>query len=219
VPSTRLILRQRALWGCGLGHFSSNYTFYFMLSWLPFYLIRERGYSTSDMAQLAASAYLSNAVAAMVGGWGVDRFIARGGSANVGYKLLMAANHLGAPLCMICIALGPRPLALGCIFIYQVLSGVSSPGVFAISQILAGPAAAGRWVGIQNTLGNLAGIAAPWLTGWMVQESGHFTGAFLLAALVSLLGFVGWVLIVPRLGELRWRRAGREPAIRPTRAG
>lgn len=215
-----MILKQRSLWGAGLGHFSSNYTFYFMLSWLPYYLVRERGFSNLEMTQLATSAYLVNAAFAMGGGWAVDRYIARGGSANFGYKVVMGASHLGAIVCMVCIAVGPRPLALAAIFVYQALCGVSSPGVFAVSQILAGPAATGRWVGVQNTIGNLAGMVAPWLTGFVVDWTGHFTLAFLLAALVGVLGFTGWVFVIPRISELNWEAQGAgRSSIASTRLG
>lgn len=203
-PTLAMILRQRALWGTALGHFATNYTFYFMLSWLPFYLVRERGFSVTEMAQLAGMAYLVNALAAVVGGWTIDRYIARGGSTDVSYKLLMAVAQLGAIGCMLGMALGPRPIALGCIFLYQALCGAQSPAVFAIPQILAGASATGRWVGVQNSLGNLAGILAPLLTGFIVQATRQFTAAFLLAAAVSVLGFVGWVLMIPRLQPLQW---------------
>ena len=220
VATTWMILRQRALWGTGLGHFSSNYTFYFMLSWLPLYLVRERGFSNLEMARLAGSAYLVNAVFAMAGGWAIDRYIARSGSANFGYKLVMGATHLGAIVCMLCMAVGPRPVALASIFVYQALCGVQSPGVFAIPQILAGPAATARWVGIQNTLGNLAGILAPALTGFIVEWTGHFTLAFVFAAAVGVLGFVGWVFMVPPIREINWeaQTAGRS-SMASTRLG
>ncbi len=203
-PTFAVILRQPALWGASLGHFSSNYTFYFMLSWLPFYLIRERGFSTAEMAQLAGSAYLVTAASALGAGWVIDRYVRRGGSTNFAYKSTMAAAHGGAVLCMLGMALGPRPLALACIFVYQALCGASSPGVYAIPQILAGPQATGRWVGIQNSLGNLAGVAAPALTGLIIESTGHFTAAFVLAAFVSLLGLVGWLWMLPQLAQLRW---------------
>jgi len=220
VATTWMILRQRALWGTGLGHFSSNYTFYFMLSWLPLYLVRERGFSNLEMARLAGSAYLVNAVFAMAGGWAIDRYIARSGSANFGYKLVMGATHLGSIACMLCMAVGPRPVALASIFVYQAVCGVQSPGVFAIPQILAGPAATARWVGIQNTLGNLAGILAPALTGFIVEWTGHFTLAFVFAAAVGVLGFVGWVFMVPRIREINWeaQTAGRS-SMASTRLG
>ncbi len=42
-PADRLILRQRGLWGASLGHFAGNYNFYFILAWLPEYLVKARG--------------------------------------------------------------------------------------------------------------------------------------------------------------------------------
>jgi hypothetical protein len=121
---------------------------------------------------------------------------------------------------MLCTALGPRPVALACIFIYQALCGLQSPGVFAVSQILAGPAAAGRWVGVQNTIGNLAGIVTTTLTGFIIDWTGHFTLAFVVAAAIGVLGFVGWVFMIPRIAELNWgaQAAGRS-SIASTRLG
>jgi MFS family permease len=214
-PTLRMILRQPSLWGTSLGLFSSNYVFYFMLSWLPFYLVRERGFSTVEMAQLAGAAYVINALSALGVGWAIDRFIVRGGSANRAYKSVMAAAHLGAVACMLGMALGSRPLALGAMFAYQVLCGASSPGVYAMSQILAGARAAGRWVGIQNSIGNFAGVVAPALTGFIVDSTGRFTAAFILAAAVSMLGLIGWVGMIPKLAELRWGIAAASPAANP----
>jgi MFS family permease len=220
VATLGMILRTRSLWGSGLGHFSSNYTFYFMLSWLPYYLVKERGFSNLEMSQLASSAYLVNAVFAMGGGWAIDRFIARGGSVNFGYKLVMGGTHLGSIACMLCMAAGPRPVALASLFLYEALCGLQSPGVFAIAQILAGPAATGRWVGIQNTIGNLAGIVAPALTGFVIDWTGHFTLAFVFAALVGVVGFAGWVFMIPSIRELNWEaQAMGRSSIASTRLG
>ena len=203
-PSLRAILRQPSLWGTSLGLFSSNYVFYFMLTWLPFYVVRERGFSTDEMARLTGSAFLVNALSALAAGWAIDRSIARYGGANLIYKGTMVAAHVGSVACMLCIALAPAPWALGAIFVYQLLTGISSPGVYAICQILAGPAASGRWVGIQNGIGNLAGVIAPALAGLLRDYTQNFTAAFVLAAAMSLLGLVGWVMMVPKLAPLSW---------------
>jgi MFS family permease len=201
-PTWGMILRQPSLWGTALGLFSSNYVFYFMLSWLPSYLQTERGFSLIGMAWIATSAYMVNAVSAFVTGWAVDRFLARGGSANFGYKSVMAAAHLGSVVCMLAMAVGSPRVALISLFVYQALCGASSPGVYAMCQILAGPRASGRWVGVQNSLGNLSGIVAPWLTGFIIETTGHYTNAFVVAAAVSLLGLIGWIWMVPRLAQL-----------------
>jgi MFS family permease len=203
-PTWGMILRQPSLWGTGLGLFSANYVFYFMLSWLPSYLQTERGFSIVGMASIATSAYIVNAISAFVGGWAIDRFLRRGGSANTGYKFVMAVAHLGYVICMLAMAMGSPKVALISLFIYQALCGASSPGVYAMCQILAGPRASGRWVGIQNSLGSLAGVVAPALTGWIIQETGHYTNAFVAAAAFSVFGLIGWIWMVPPLAELRW---------------
>jgi MFS family permease len=203
-PNLRTILKQPSLWGTVLGLFSSNYTFYFMLTWLPFYLVHERGFSTVEMAKLAGIAYVVNAVSALGTGWIVDRLIAGGRSTNTVYKTVMVLTHAGSVVCMLCMALGSRPWALGAIFAFQMLCGAQSPGVYAIPQILAGPRATGRWVGIQNSLGNFAGIIAPAATGFIINSTHVFTAAFLLAAAVSMLGVIGWWWMLPKLTALRW---------------
>ena len=204
-PTLRTILKQPSLWGTALGLLSSNYVFYFMLTWMPFYLVRVRGFSTVEMAQIAGVAYVINALSAVSAGWVLDRMIGNGRSANTVYKATMALAHVGFVACMVCMAVGSRPLALGAMFIYQVLCGAQSPGVYAVPQILAGPRATGRWVGIQNSVGSFAGIVAPAATGFIVDSTHQFTAAFLLAGAMSMLGLIGWLWMLPTLGQLRWQ--------------
>jgi MFS family permease len=164
------------------------------------------------MASLTGSAYVVSALSSIIAGWAIDRFV-RSGRANLAYKSVMVAAHVGTVGCMLCIAFGGQPWALAGIFVYQILTGASSAGVYAIPQILAGPSASGRWVGIQNCCGTFAGAIAPALTGLLVEETHHFTAAFVTAALVSVAGLVGWVWMVPRLAPLVW--ASRNPASAP----
>ena len=198
-PTFTRILRERGLWGASLGHFSSNYNFYFILAWLPEYLVSVRGFSMQVMAGVAGVAYLINAISALVSGWAIDRWVRAGGSISRTYKGVMALSHVISIAAMAGMVLLPVRGSVACLFAYEVVLGLASPGVFAIPQIMAGPTAAGRWVGVQNTCGNVAGILAPLLTGVLVDATGSFASAFALAALVNVLGVVGWVLILPRI--------------------
>jgi MFS family permease len=205
-PTYWMIWKQRSLWGTGLGLFSSNYVFYFILNWMPEYLERVRGYSADKMTTVGFWAFVTMALSALAAGWAIDRYVRRGGSANFGYKSVMAVAHVGALICMLAMAAGSEMVSIVAMFVYQALCGASSPGVYAMSQILAGPRASGRWVGIQNCVGNLSGSVAPWLTGVMIKETGHFTSAFVVAGMVSLLGLIGWLWMVPTLKELHWEQ-------------
>ncbi len=204
-PTWGMILKQRGLWGTTLGLFSSNYLWYFMLSWLPGYLVKERGFSMHEMEHLGTLGYLINGLSALLMGWGIDRYVARSGTANFGYKLVMVVSHSGSVVCMLAMAMGSQSTALAGMFGFQVLMGACSPGIYAMSQILSGPRAAGRWVGIQNSLGNLSGAISQWVTGVIIDRTGHYTLAFIAAAMVSALGIVGWIGLVPNLVPLKWK--------------
>jgi len=206
-PAFATILRERGLWAAALGHFASNYNWYFCLAWLPAYLIQSRGFSMKSMAGLLGAAYLINAVAGLLGGWACDAWIRSGRSASVIYKLMMAVNHVVSIAAMVGMALLPLQGSVLCLFVYEVVLGLSSPGIYAIPQIMAGPAATGRWVGVQNSCGNIAGIFAPWITGMLVDATHSFDSAFLLAALVNVLGLVAWVWMLPRVAPLPWNRS------------
>jgi MFS-type transporter involved in bile tolerance (Atg22 family) len=76
--------------------------------------------------------------------------------------------------------------------------------VFTIGQTLAGPRAGGRWMGFQNMVGNFSGIAAPIITGMVVDWSGSFAGAFLVAAALSAVGILSWWVVVQKIQAVEW---------------
>ncbi len=206
-PSFAEILGRRALWGASLGHFASNYTYYFIISWLPFYLVKSRGFSLGSMVAIASWAYLLNAMSALAMGWAADRWIRAGRSPTLVYKSIMAANHIAAIACMAGMVMLPAAGSVAALFVFEIVSGCSYPGIFAIPQIMAGPGAAGRWVGVQNATGNLAGLIAPAVTGVLVDQTGLFDVAFGLAGAVNILGLVGWVFLLPKIAPLTWATA------------
>jgi MFS family permease len=203
-PSFPQILRRRELWGASLGHFAANYGYYFIVSWLPFYLIKSRGFSMGTMVSIASWAYLLNAMSALAMGWLADRWIHAGRSPTVVYKSIMAANHIAGIGCMIGMVMLPAAGSIVALFVFETISGCSYPGLFAIPQILAGPRASARWVGVQNAVGNVAGLIAPAITGVLIDQTGLFDVAFALAAGVNVLGLIGWVLMLGRISPIQW---------------
>jgi MFS family permease len=206
-PTFKEILKQRALWGAAIGLFSGNYGFYFILAWLPFYLVKTRGFSIEAMAWTASWAYLLNAVSALLMGWLTDRWVRSGRTPNLVYKVVMGVFNLGGIACMIGMVMLPTAASIATLCVYEVLAGLSSPAIFAIPQIFAGPDAAGRWVGVQNTVGGMAGLIAPLVTGILVDQTGHFGAAFDVAASLQVIGFIGWVFVLPKIAPVRWTSA------------
>src|SRR5260221_8106712 len=163
---------QRALWGAALGHFASNYTYYFIISWLPYSLVKSRGFTLGSMVAIASWAYLLNALTALVAGWITDRWIRGGRSTTLVYKGLMATGHLSAVVCMLGMVALPAAGSVAALFAFCGLGAVSYPGVFAIPQIIARPAPQGRWVRVQHACGDVARLIAPAITGCLADPAG-----------------------------------------------
>ena len=85
-----------------------------------------------------------------------------------------------------------------------VALGMFTSNVWAITQTLAGPEAAGRWTGIQNAIGNLGGVVSPAVTGWVVSQTNSFTFAFLAAAGVLLAGAIVYLLTIGDMKPVNW---------------
>lgn len=193
LPSFASILRLRPFWGAAIGHLGENYLLYLLMSWLPFYLVHEWHLSTTAMAWTAGMIYAIDSTAAIVTGRIADLRIRRGVSPCSARKWPMVVGLLIAVISLLCLAVaGPKTwlvflagAAVGC--------GISSSGVYAIPQTLAGPRLAGRWVGMQNCVANVAGIIAPALTGFLVERTGHFAAALAVAAAFAAVGALAWV--------------------------
>ncbi len=201
----RQILGRRALWGAALGHFAGNWNWYFILGYLPMYLEMQRGFSTEHMATVVSSAYLVNAIAALFAGWAFDKAIERGWSPSLTLKLPLAAAHVAGLGCMLAMPVLPIGACIALLFVYEVFLGFSSPAYFMIPQIMAGPSAAARWVGMQNMMGNMPGIIGVLFAGVLIDASkGSYGTAFLLAGLVNILGLLGWIGILPKVEPVDW---------------
>lgn len=201
----RQILGRRALWGASLGHFAGNWNWYFILGYLPMYLEMQRGFSKAHMATVVSSAYLVNALAALFAGWALDKAIQKGWSPSLSLKLPLAAAHIAGLVCMVAMPSMPIGICITLLFVYEIFLGFSCPAYFMIPQIMAGPSAAARWVGVQNMMGNMPGVIGVLFAGLLIDASGgSFTTAFLLAGLVNILGLVGWLGILPKVEPIDW---------------
>jgi MFS family permease len=208
------ILRRRAFWGTALGHFCSNYPLYLMIVWLPFFLVSERHLSMREMAWEGALFYLMFAVASPVLAWIADRWIRAGASPNFVRKLWMGIGHVLIAAGLLGCAAASARTSFACLMVVGGACGFNGPTIYVFAQTLAGPAVAGRWTGLQNAIGNLSGVIVAPLTGLVVDRTGQFWWAFVLAAAVTLLGGASWVFLTGPLAQVKWPReilVGDEP--------
>ncbi|MCW3848788.1 MFS transporter [Sphingomonas sp. LB-2] len=201
-PIGRLI-GTRAIWTTSLSHFTANYSLYFLLSWLPLYLVQQRGFSIATMTLVATVSYLAQAASAVTTGWVCDRLIAGGGHEGRIFRTFSVIGIGLVGVAILGIALANDTEAL---VAFLILAGIGcgpcSVTLYAVAQIFAGPRAAGTYVGVQNACGNMAGIIAPIITGMIVDRTGSFLNAFYVATAVCGIGVVCWAVLVPKIAPL-----------------
>ncbi len=210
------LLRLRCAWGSFLGHFCGNYFFYYLLTWLPVYMVNEQKMSIVSMSRLTAALFLLIATSTVTAGWISDRFIERGVSVTrVRLTLVVGGMGIASSLAALAFIRHNPPLSLAVLAIASVGYGIFASSHWAIAQTLAGPSFAGRWSSLQNGVANLSGIVAPWTAGLIVQLNGSSRLAFAITGVVAFVGALAWLLLVRRVEPVRWEALQPTIASRP----
>ena len=198
------LLKQRSMWGTCGGLFGANYVLYFEITWLPYYLERERHFPVATMVKIVGVGYLCYSAGAAIFGWVSDRWIAAGGTATLVRKTIAGVGAGSAGLLLLgCALAGPRTAVILLLLAF-LTGGMCGSNIWAITQTLAGPRMAGRWTGFQNFLGNLAGIIAPAITGFVVDFTGRFFMAFVIMAIVAMLAALSYFFVIGPVKEIAW---------------
>jgi len=165
--------------------------------------VQSRGFTIQQMTWLATLGFLAQAVAAFLTGWISDWWTRSGRDEAVCRRSMMVAAGLLAAAGVIGLMTASTSVSIA---LWLMMLGVSSaiPGVnlYAVAQMFAGPRAAGSFIGIQNATGNFSGIIMPVVTGAIIDLTGVYDNAFILAAAVSLAGALWWVLGVPKIEQV-----------------
>ncbi|MFZ0217773.1 MAG: MFS transporter [Candidatus Dormiibacterota bacterium] len=191
------LLLQRSTWGMILGDFGLIYVSWVFVTWLPTYLERTRGLSILHSGFVAAIPFLAASVGVVVGGILSDRLIKAGLRPIPARKASIVAFAVLIPFAVIPAVLVPQVwLSVALIALTLFLAAAPSGVIWTLAADVApGPNVASLGA-IQNFGGYLGGALAPLLTGLVLQSSGSFTGAFVLAAGAAWLGAASYLFIL-----------------------
>ena len=204
VPGIAEICAKRAAWGSFLGLFCGNYVWYFIITWLPSYFRDELHYSQTQMAVFGSIPLWVVAASTLSFGFLSDRWIASGATPNLVRKTFTGAGLLFSTVMLGAVITHNAVTSLVLLSAACFAYGIYSSNLWAITQTLADPG--------QRTLDGTAelfrksfGNVAPWLTGWIVQRTGHFYWAFVVTTGFLVLGTVCFTIVIPKVEEIAWR--------------
>jgi len=194
------LLRQPKVWGLCLGFASYNYTFYLLLAWLPSYLSTALHIDLFHSVLYASVPWLFAALVDLsVGGLVVDTLIQRGwNSIRVRQVVLIGGTALGLGIFGATRSLSP----VAAVFWISVSIGglsAASPVGWSIPSLIAPRESVGTLGGILNLANQIAGIAAPIITGYILHATHSFSWAFGAAAIFLVIGIAGYVFMLGRI--------------------
>jgi len=177
------------------------------ITWLPFYLVRERHFSVPTNVRYQLNGLPHFGDSALLSGWLFDKWIAPAALPRVVRKTFTGAGPLIASSIMPVVIVCESRRAVALLLLSCVGLGMCTSNLWSADATLAGPATSGKWTGVQNFTGNLAGwINSPPLIGLIVQRTGNFFWVFVITSIVTVLGAGAWIFVVGPIKPVAWQR-------------
>jgi MFS family permease len=197
------LMRSPSMWGLAISQGCAVYSVYLYLSWLPNYLQTQRGLSIVNSGLFTSVPFLIGGVVLILTNWIGDKILTprtmgTGARRNVVVACLLLCA-LGSTIpytdsLTFAIALSIFPVSFG--------GTASAVNAALCNDLLRSKADSGRAFAFMVLGGNVFGLLAPIVTGYIVETTGSFSSAFVLAGVLSLVGAgVSYSLTRYTLGE------------------
>lgn len=190
-------IKQPTILAIALCFFACNYVLYFFLTWFPSYLVTAHNLSLKDMSIVTVIPWLLGVIGQVSGGFISDAVYRKTG------KLMFARKAVLVPSLAICaISVGVGGWATTTISAVVLMSigmfcqYLTASNIWAVVQDAVPSNSVGGVGGLVHFLSNLAGILGPAATGFIVQYTGNFTSAFVLAGVLAIAGAVAMAFLV-----------------------
>jgi ACS family glucarate transporter-like MFS transporter len=190
------LLASTSMLGLMLTQGCAVYTQYLFLTWLPNYLQAERGMSMLKSGALMALPFLGAVILTALIGKLSDTLLTEETIRTGGRRRLAALSMLAGSLILLTPLVSNVYVILFLIMI--ALSGVASTvamNIALVSDLLRSSADAGRATGLLIVGGNIFGISAPIVTGYVIQATGNFDFAFVVAGALLVVGSLAVFLL------------------------
>ena len=203
----RFILTHPALIANNIAYFAFGYMLFFATLWLPGYFLSQHGLNLKSVGWYLTIPWLIGAVFLKAGGVLSDWLYKQTGSGRFARSHLIWSSQLLAAICFVFLSF-THSLGMSLLFLSLGLGFglMPQPAFFSINIDVA-KERSGSSQGVTSSCLSLAGIVAPMLTGWLIDLTGNYQGAFLLLA--GLTGVAVITVILFHYPDKEWSPATR----------
>jgi MFS family permease len=173
--SWKSIFASPVVWGSLVINFCYGYFGFFCATWMPAYLVEQRGLSLQQSSIYTGMSFAGVALVAVFGGWAADRIIKLGRDAVSVRKAFVVAGFLGACTILIGASTHSTPVAVFWNIASLSTLGLATANLQALCRLALIPKpAVGRVTGVQQVATSLSGGTAASLSGWLHHVSGGY---------------------------------------------
>ena len=183
-----LFFTHRSVLGLSSSYFCHNYVGYLFLAWLPTYFRQVHGLSVTSLGLVAAMPALAAVICMNLSGWFSDYFLKAGKSQDFSRKIMVCLGMGGSGVLLLMLVWVENVGAAVLLLILSSAARALATPVYWTLSVDMSPRHAGILSSIMNTSGNIAGIVAPAVTGWMVSYFSNWDAAILVTAAITILG-------------------------------
>ncbi|ARJ43098.1 MFS transporter [Pantoea alhagi] len=182
-------LRQPIILVTAFAFFCYNYILFFFLSWFPAYLVQAHNLDIKSMSMTTVIPWIVGFVGLALGGWISDKIFNITGRLLLSRKIVLVVSLLAAALCVALagtvegVTSAVLLMSVSIFFLY-----ITGAIYWAIIQDVVHKSRVGGISGFIHLIGSLSGIIGPVVTGFIVQHTGKFDSAFVLAGVIAALG-------------------------------
>ncbi len=182
VVNWRFILTHPALVANNIAYFAFGYMLFFATLWLPGYFLTQHGLNLKSVGWYLTIPWLVSAIFLKAGGVISDWLYRKTGSSRLARAHVIWSSQLLAAVFFVLLGF-TKDLVPSIVFLSLGLGfGMLPQPAFFSTNIDVAKEKAGSAQGITSSCLSLAGILAPVLTGWLIDLTGNYQGAFLLLA-------------------------------------
>jgi MFS family permease len=196
------LVRQPKVLGMALGFGAYNYVFYLLLTWLPSYLSYALHIDLLHSFLYTGVPWLFATCMGLSTAALTDALIRRGWNAShVRRAVLICGTAFGLGILG---AVHAHTATRALIWISMSIGGLAaaSPIGWSIPSLIAPRGSVGTVGGIMNFSCQLSGIAAPIVTGYIVERTHAYAWAFAISAIYLLIGIGGYILLLGRIERI-----------------
>jgi MFS transporter, ACS family, glucarate transporter len=185
------------LWAFFWMYFATSYGFWFLLTWLPTYLVQRYEVSAQIAGLYAALPLVAGAASNVIGGAFSDWLVVRTGSPLWGRRLVGLGGFLTGGIGFVAAAFMQRPFAaILCLTLADFGMDLAVPVAWA-GCLEVGGRFAGTATAFMNTGSTISAFISPLAAAWMFTRFGSFQAMLLSAGAVYLIASVLWLKVDP----------------------